>query len=78
MAVTNGELETRLIAVEALLAAAVQLTGYPKDVNATSVEVGDLVIGVKGGINSGLFFVGNVTTAPPTSDAHITFEFQET
>lgn len=78
MAATNGELEARMIVVEAAIESAVQLVGYPKDVNAASVEVGDLVIGIKAGINSGLFFVGNVTTAPPTSDAHITFEFQAT
>lgn len=38
--------------------------------------VNQIAIGMKTGINGGLFFVGAVTFYPPTTDEHINFYYQ--
>lgn len=43
------------------------------EVNTVGVSVGQWVFGSKAGINDGNEFIGVVTTAPPTTDSHITF-----
>ncbi|MBO0323454.1 hypothetical protein J0X14_14190 [Muricauda sp. CAU 1633] len=50
--------------------------GVAIDVNDPNIKVGDSVFGEKAGINSGKWFFGVVTTAPPTADGHITFKYR--
>ena len=47
-----------------------------KSLNNPTIVVGDLVGGKKSGINDGNFFIGYVLTNPPTTNAHINFEYQ--
>jgi len=72
MAITLAEAESRIIVLEQKLLNAVTIPDYAIEINHSAVEVGDIVMGSKAGINSGNFVIGTVLTAPPTADAHIT------
>ena len=51
--------------------------GVQIDINDPNLKVGDPVAGEKAGINGGKWVMGYVLIAPPTTDAHIRFKYQE-